>query len=211
MRSRRGTSRRRAAWRLARRNCAQVVSACRLGAGGIVSAVQTRPIVDAPTRWPSVSSSPWIRFPSCGSGVASRSMSAAISALTGGRPARTGQAGFRVTRRRCHRRTVPGGDQPVHRQPSRQEADQRGEHSAAGPVQARPRIGAAQHGDLVPQYQQLRVRGGGLAAGQDQPPAQPREDQVEQTEGHRQSSRLTPDPGASLQLTGQADFWHLAT
>jgi hypothetical protein len=51
-----------------------------------------------------------------------------------------------------------GGDQPVHPQPPRQEADQRGEHSAVGPVQAGPRIGAAQHGDLVPQHQQLRIR-----------------------------------------------------
>ena len=61
------------------------------------------------------------------------------------------------------------GDQPTHPQPPRQEADQRGEHSAAGPVQARPRIDAAQHGDLVPQHQQLRVLGGGRAAEQDQP------------------------------------------
>jgi hypothetical protein len=77
-----------------------------------------------------------------------------------------------------------GGDQPMRPQPSRREADQRGEHSAVGPVQAGPRIGAAQHGDLVPQHQQLRVLGGGRAAEQDQPAAQPGEDQIEQTEGH---------------------------
>jgi hypothetical protein len=40
------------------RNCRQVVSVCRFGAGGIFSALRTRRIVDAPTRWPSLSSSP---------------------------------------------------------------------------------------------------------------------------------------------------------
>ena len=41
------------------------------------------------------------------------------------------------------------GDQPVHPQPWRQEPDERGEDGTVGPVQAGPRIGAAQHGDLV--------------------------------------------------------------
>ena len=45
-------------------------------------------------------------------------------------------------------------------------------------------IGAAQHGDFMPQYQQLRVRGRRRAAEQDQPAAEPDEDQVEQAEGH---------------------------
>jgi hypothetical protein len=40
--------------------------------------------------------------------VASRSISAAISAPTGGRPVRRGEVHFRVTRLRCQRRTVPG-------------------------------------------------------------------------------------------------------
>jgi len=43
---------------------------------------------------------------------------------------------------------------------------------------------AAQHGDLVREHQQLRVLGGGRAAEQDQPAAQPGEDQIEQTERH---------------------------
>jgi hypothetical protein len=72
-------------------NCSQVASVRRLGAGGIFRALRTRRIVDAPTRWPSLSSSPWIRlYPQPGFPVASRSISAAISALTGGRPARFG-------------------------------------------------------------------------------------------------------------------------
>jgi hypothetical protein len=70
------------------RNCRQVVSVCRLGAGGIRSSLRIRRIVDAPARWPSLSSSPWIRwYPQPLFSVASRSISAVISALTGGRPA----------------------------------------------------------------------------------------------------------------------------
>gem|GEM_PF-6388874 len=73
------------------RNFRQVVSVRRRGAGGIFSAVRTRRIVDAPTRWPGFSSSPWIRwYPQPLFSVASRSISAAISALTGGRPVRLG-------------------------------------------------------------------------------------------------------------------------
>jgi len=48
-------------------------------------------MVDAPIRWPSLSSSPWIRwYPQPLFSVASRSISVAISALTGGRPVRSG-------------------------------------------------------------------------------------------------------------------------
>jgi len=40
--------------------------------------------------------------------MVSRPISAVISALTGGRPIRFGKVHFRLTRRRCQRRTVPG-------------------------------------------------------------------------------------------------------
>ena len=52
-----------------------------------------------------------------------------------------------------------GGDQAMRLQPSRQEPDERGEGCAVGPVQPGPGIGAAQHGDLVPQHEQLGVLG----------------------------------------------------
>jgi hypothetical protein len=39
---------------------------------------------------------------------------------------------------------------------ARQEPDQRGEDRAVGPVQSGPRMSAAQHGDLMPQHEQLR-------------------------------------------------------
>jgi hypothetical protein len=68
-----------------------VVSVWRFGAGGIFRAFKTRRIVEAVTRWPSLSNLPWIRcYPQPLFSVASRSMSAAISALTGGRPRRCG-------------------------------------------------------------------------------------------------------------------------
>jgi hypothetical protein len=48
-------------------------------------------MVKAPTWWPSLSGSPWMRwYPQLWFSVASRSMSAVISALTGGRPVRFG-------------------------------------------------------------------------------------------------------------------------
>jgi hypothetical protein len=48
-------------------------------------------MVDALTRWSSLSSSPWIRwYPQPLFSVASRSIRAVISALTGGRPVRHG-------------------------------------------------------------------------------------------------------------------------
>jgi hypothetical protein len=53
-----------------------------------------------------------------------------------------------------------GRDQPVYPQRSRQEPDQRGEDRPVGLVEPGPGIGAAQHGDLVPQHEQLRVLGG---------------------------------------------------
>jgi hypothetical protein len=71
-----------------------------------------------------------------------------------------------------------------------------------------PGIGAAQHGHLVPQHEQLRILGRRRTTKQDQPAAEADEDQIEQTDGHGRTSCPTADPGPSLQLTGQADFWH---
>jgi hypothetical protein len=77
-----------------------------------------------------------------------------------------------------------GGDQPVHPQPPRQEPDQRGEDDTISPVQSGPRMGPAQHGDLVPQHEQFGVLGGRRPAEQDQPAAEPDENEIEQAEGH---------------------------
>ena len=77
-----------------------------------------------------------------------------------------------------------GRDQPVRPQPSGQVPDQRGQDGAVGPVQAEPRLGAAQDGDLVPQHQQFRVSSTPMSGQAGQPAAEPDEDQIEQTEGH---------------------------
>ena len=65
---------------------------------------------------------------------------------------------------------------------------------------------APQHGDLVSQHEQFRVFGRRRTTEQNQPTAQLREDEIEQTEGHGRSSCATAWPFPSLQLTGQADF-----
>jgi hypothetical protein len=72
------------------------------------------------------------------------------------------------------------GDQPVRSQPSREQPDQRGEDRPVGPVQPGPRMGPAQHGDLMPQHQELGVLGGRRPGEQDQPAAQLDEDEIEQ-------------------------------
>jgi hypothetical protein len=43
----------------------------------------------------------------------------------------------------------------MHPQSCRQESHQRGEDCPVGPVQPGPRLGAAQHSDLVPQHEHL--------------------------------------------------------
>jgi len=65
--------------------------------------------------------------------------------------------------------------------------------AVCSPSPTGPRLGAAQHGDFVPQHQQLRVLEGGRAAEQDQPAADPDEDQIAQMEGHGRSSWPTED------------------
>jgi len=58
------------------------------------------------------------------------------------------------------------GDQAMATQCAGQPPDQRGEHSPVRPVQARPRVGAMQDGDLMPQHEELNVLNGGRAAHQ---------------------------------------------
>jgi hypothetical protein len=58
------------------------------------------------------------------------------------------------------------GDQAMPPKCSRQPPDQSGEHGTVRPVQAWPRVGAAEHGDLVPEHEELDVLAGGRAAHQ---------------------------------------------
>jgi hypothetical protein len=66
-------------------------------------------MVDAPTRWPSLSNSLWILlYPQLGFSLAMRLISSVTAVETGGRPTRCGYVHFLATRRRCQRRIVPG-------------------------------------------------------------------------------------------------------
>ena len=76
------------------------------------------------------------------------------------------------------------GDQAMARSCSGQPPDEGGEDGPVRPVHARSWVGAAQDGDLVAQHEELDVLGGGRAAQQDQPAAEPGEDQVEQPQRH---------------------------
>jgi hypothetical protein len=67
---------------------------------------------------------------------------------------------------------------PQHLQ---QRPDQRGEDRSIRPVQARCRVGSAQHGDFVAQHQEFDVLGRRRAAEQQQEVQQLQEDQIQQT------------------------------
>jgi hypothetical protein len=76
----------------------------------------------------------------------------------------------------------------------RQPADEGGEDRAIRPIQARLRIGSAQHGNFVAQHQQLDVLGHRRATKQHQQVQQPDEDKVEQTQRHGARSCLLAKP-----------------
>ena len=76
------------------------------------------------------------------------------------------------------------GDQAMAAQRSGQPPDERGEHGPIRPLQARSGVGAAQHGDLMPQHEQLDVLGGGRATQQQEQPEHLLEDQVQQSQRH---------------------------
>jgi hypothetical protein len=172
-----------AAW--VRRNFRHVVSVFRRGAGGIVSALRARRIVQALTREPSLSSSPRILwYPQLRFSVASRWISAVISSLTGGRP-----CPVRVGPVAGDQAAVPaqdggGSNQPVQPQPWRQQPDQRGEDRPVCPVE--PCRG------LVRRSTATSCRSTSSSASfeaDDRPsrasqPQTPDEDEIEQAKGH---------------------------
>ena len=65
-------------------------------------------------------------------------------------------------------------------QPHGQPPDEGGEDDPVRPVQTRSRVGAPQHGDLVPQDEQFDVLGGGRAADEQEQSEHVLEDQVQQ-------------------------------
>jgi hypothetical protein len=134
--------------------------------------------------------------------VASRSIRAVICGLTGGRPVRCGYVHFRVTRRQCQRRTVPGVTIRCIRSRGGRTPNQRSEEDPVGPVRPGPRLGAPQDGDLMSQHEQLGVLGRRRAAEQYQPAADPGEHQVEHADGHGRPS--CPAQAASVVAAQEA-------
>ena len=76
------------------------------------------------------------------------------------------------------------GDQAMATQRSGQPPDEGGEHGPVCPVQAWSWVGAAEHGDLVPQHEELDVLGGGRAAQQQDQSEHLPEDQIQQPQRH---------------------------
>ena len=130
----------------------------RCGAGGIRSRFRIRRTVEAPTRYPRPSSSPWIRlYPQPGFSRAICSISTTSLASRGGRPPnkRIGPAPADQPPMPAQQRVRR--DQPAHPQRPGEKPDQGGEDRAVCPVQLRPGVLPPQHGDLVAQHQQLGV------------------------------------------------------
>ena len=59
-----------------------------------------------------------------------------------------------------------GCDQAMATLSAGQPCDEGGEHGPVGPVQPWTWVGAAQHGDLVAQHEELDILGGGRSAHQ---------------------------------------------
>jgi hypothetical protein len=102
---------------------------------------------------------------------------------------RRAPGGIRIGPLALHHAPVPGEQRggcrdPVQPQMLRQQPRERSDHCAVGPVRFRAGDLAAQHCDLVPQYQDLYVLGG-VAAGEKHDPAeQPDHEQVEEANEH---------------------------
>ena len=94
-------------------------------------------------------------------------------------------------------------DQKMGPQCAGKPLHERSEHGPVRPVQARPRVGAAQDGDFVAEDEELDVLGGGRATRQDDQAEHLPEDQIEQPQRHvgimsDQRSLLVNDPDRLL-------------
>jgi hypothetical protein len=88
-----------------------------------------------------------------------------------------------------HQAVVPAqergrGDQVMSAQHRGEASDERGEQGSVGPVQARPRVGSAEDGDLVAKDEQLHILRRRFPAQQHEPAEEPIEDQVDEMQRH---------------------------
>ena len=187
-----------------RRNCRQLVSVCRDGAGGMRWRLQDPPDrrgADAVAELEQLALDPQVsparvlpRHPhhQGGEDVVDRWPSG---------PVRVGPSSADEAAMPAQDRVR--GDQAMATQRSGQPPDEGGEHGPVRPVQAWSWVGAAQDGDLVAQHEELDVLGGGRAAHQQDQPEHLPEDQVQQPQRHvgimsDQRSPLVSDPGRLL-------------
>ena len=75
-------------------------------------------------------------------------------------------------------------DETMGSQCAGQPSDERGKDRSVRPVQAWPRVGAAQDGDFVAQHEELDVLGGGRATRQQDQLEHLPEEQVEKPQRH---------------------------
>ena len=73
---------------------------------------------------------------------------------------------------------------PVQPEASGQQPRQRGDHGAVGPVRLRAGDLTAQHRDLVPQHQDLRVLRGVAPREERQPAEQPGHEEIDEAKEH---------------------------
>src|SRR5512132_4587748 len=140
-----------------RRNRRQL-GVCRDGAGGMRWRWRIRRIVEAPTRWPSLTNSPWIRmYPPArvlsrhphykgGEDVLDRWPSG---------PVRVGPSSADEAAMPAQDRVR--GDQAMATQCAGQPPDERGEDRPVRPLQPGFGVGAAEYGDLMAQHEELDV------------------------------------------------------
>jgi hypothetical protein len=98
-------------------------------------------------------------------------------------------------------------DQAVGAQPSGQAPDEGGEDRPIGPVHRWPRVGAAEHGDLVPQHEGLDVLGAGRAAYRRDQSEHLLEDQIQQPQRHG-GDHVRPLEGHHRWSAAFATFWN---
>ena len=90
---------------------------------------------------------------------------------------------------------------PMRMSAGRRHPGRPGTAPRGGPSPTGPRLGAAQHRDLVPQHEQFRILERRRTTQQDKPASKPHEDQIEQTQRHGRSSCPTATPHLSRQVT----------
>ncbi len=143
------------------------------------AAWRTRRIVEAPTRWPSVSTSPWISLVSPAPVLPGHALDQrGHRVLDGWTPDAVwirpflGDQVMVPTRDRARR------DQAMPPRHQRQPSGERGEHRSIRPVPAGLGVSSARHGDFVTQHQELDVLGHRRTGKQQHQVHQLTEDQV---------------------------------